>query len=120
MIPLKRVYEKFSIADGKRILVERLWPRGIRKNTPNVDVWMQRVAPSKELRKWYIHDPKRWVKFKKRYNAELRENKAALQLVEIARTTPVVLVYSTSDVKHSSAIVLKQFLEKRLNKARAE
>jgi uncharacterized protein YeaO (DUF488 family) len=121
MIIVKRIYEKFYITDGEKILVERLWPRGIRKNTPNVDLWMQRVAPSDELRKWYMHDPKKWMSFKKKYNAELRSSKAALQLLEIARhTDPITLVYSASDVRHSSALVLKQFLERRLRSAHAK
>jgi uncharacterized protein YeaO (DUF488 family) len=118
MILVRRVYEKFFITDGRRVLVERLWPRGIRRNTPNVDIWIKNVAPTTELRKWYGHDPKKWVEFKKRYNKELDTNKALDTLVKIAQSTdPVTLVYSAKDDKRNSAIVLKICLEKRLKKA---
>lgn len=117
MILVKRVYERFLITDGRRVLVERLWPRGIRRNTPNVDIWLKNVAPTTELRKWYMHDPKKWVRFKKRYLKELKDNKAMEHLVDIALSTdPVTLVYSTSDTKHNSALVLRQYLERRLKK----
>lgn len=117
MILVKRVYEKFLITDGRRVLVERLWPRGIRRNTPNVDIWLKNVAPTDELRKWYMRDPKKWVKFKKRYLKELVGNKAVEHLVDIALSTdPVTLVYSSSDHKHNSALILRRFLEKRLRK----
>ena len=117
MILVKRVYEKFFITDGRKVLVERLWPRGIRRNTPGVDIWLRNVAPTIELRKWYMHDPKKWVEFKRRYLAELKQNKAFEQLLKIALSTdPVTLVYSARDQKHNSAIVLKKFLEQRIAK----
>lgn len=117
MILVKRVYEKYSVVDGRRILVDRLWPRGIRRNTANVDIWLKNVAPSTELRKWFSHDPKKWVEFKRRYIKELRGNKTITQLVLIAQSTnPITLVYSTSDTKHNSAIVLQKFLEAELKK----
>ncbi|MGI0100853.1 MAG: DUF488 domain-containing protein [Candidatus Micrarchaeaceae archaeon] len=117
MILIKRVYEKFFITDGRRVLVERLWPRGIRRNTPNVDIWLKNVAPTTELRKWYMHDPKKWVSFKKRYLKELESNKAFEHLIKIAQSTdPVTLVYSARDERHNSAIVLRQYLERKLKK----
>lgn len=117
VILLKRVYEKALITDGRRVLVERLWPRGIRRNTPNVDIWLKNVAPSNELRKWYAHDPKKWVKFKQKYEKELDENKTVETLIKIILSTnPVTLVYSTSDHKHNSAIVLKHYIEKLFKK----
>lgn len=119
-ILVKRVYEKFLITDGRRVLVERLWPRGIRRNTPNVDIWLKNVAPSTELRKWYSHDPKKWVKFKQRYVKELKDNKTVDTLVKIIQSTnPVTLVYSTSDERHNSAIVLRQYLERKLKRIMA-
>lgn len=119
MILVKRVYEKFLITDGRRVLVERLWPRGIRRNTPNVDIWLKNVAPTQELRKWYMHDPKKWLSFKKKYLKELNGNRAFEHLLAIAESTdPVTLVYSASDTKHNSAIILKHYLEVKLNKAR--
>ncbi len=120
MILIKRVYEKFYVTDGMKVLVERLWPRGIRRNTPNVDIWLKNVAPTQELRKWYMHDPKRWAEFKRRYLNELKGSKAVEQLMRIALSTdPVTLVYSTSDTKHSSALVLHRYLDRLLRSARA-
>jgi uncharacterized protein YeaO (DUF488 family) len=119
MILLKRVYEKFLITDGRRVLVERLWPRGIRRNTPNVDIWLKNVAPTIELRKWYMHDPKKWVRFKQRYIKELDKSKAVETLLRIIQSTdPVTLVYSAKDEKRNSAIILRHYLEKRLKKAK--
>lgn len=117
MILVKRVYEKFLITDGKRVLVDRLWPRGIRRNTPNVDIWLKNVAPSDELRKWYMHDPKKWVEFKRRYIEELKENKTVEQLAYIIESTdPVTLVYASSDINRNSALILQHFMEKRVKK----
>ena len=116
MILIKRVYDKFLITDGRRILVDRLWPRGIRRNTPNVDIWLKNVAPSTELRKWFMHDPKKWVIFKRRYMKELEKNRAFEHLVAISKSTnPVTLVYATKD-RHSSAIVLQKYLERELKR----
>ena len=120
MILIKRVYEKFYVTDGMKVLVERLWPRGIRRNTPNVDIWLKNVAPTHELRKWYMHDPKKWAEFKKKYLNELKGSKAIEQLMRIALSTdPVTLVYSTSDTKHSSALILQRYLDRLLKSAKA-
>lgn len=117
MILVKRVYERYVVTDGMRILVDRLWPRGIRRNTPNVDVWLKNIGPSDELRKWYAHDPKKWVEFKRRYIEELRENKTVEQLLYLIESTdPVTLVYSSSDTRHNNAIVLQHFIEKRVKR----
>ncbi len=117
MILVKRVYDKFTVVDGKRVLVERLWPRGIRRNTANVDIWLKNVAPSDVLRKWFAHDPKKWAIFKKRYLAELKTNKTFDQLLMVASATdPVTLVYSASDTKHNSALVLQRYLESALKR----
>jgi uncharacterized protein YeaO (DUF488 family) len=119
MILIKRVYEKFTVTDGKRVLVERLWPRGIRRNTANVDIWLKNVAPTDVLRKWFAHDPKKWVMFKQRYLKELSGNKTFDQLLLIASATdPVTLVYSAKDQKHNSALVLQRYLENALKKKR--
>lgn len=119
MILVKRVYEKFYITDGRKVLVERLWPRGIRRNTPNVDIWLKNVAPTMELRKWYMHDPTKWMRFKKRYIKELQDNKAFETLMRIVLSTdPVTLVFSTKELKHNSAIILKWCIERRLKSAR--
>ncbi len=120
MMQLKRVYDKAEIRDGTRILVDRLWPRGIRRSTATIDLWMKDVAPSKELRKWYLHEPSRWPEFRKRYLMELRENRAFLKLIDIALTTdPLTLLYSSRDTKRNNAVVLFSLLNQRLKKLRA-
>jgi uncharacterized protein YeaO (DUF488 family) len=114
MIKLKRVYEDPSPEDGNRILVERLWPRGLRKERAAVDLWLKDVAPSAELRQWFGHDPARWKEFQKRYTAELRANKEAIQLLnQKAEEGPVTLVYAARDEAHNSALVLNRFLAGR-------
>lgn len=113
MILVKRVYERFLITDGRRVLVDRLWPRGIRRNTPNVDIWLKNVAPSDELRKWYMHDPKKWLKFKERYLGELKDNRAVEQLVKIAESTdPVTLVFASKEENRNNATILRAYLRK--------
>ena len=117
MIQLKRVYEKAEIKDGTRILVDRLWPRGIRRSTATVDLWMKDVAPSKELRKWYLHDPDKWPEFRRRYTSELRTSRAFQKLVDLALTTdPLTLLYASKDTKRNNAVVLLSMLSQRLKK----
>lgn len=114
MIKLKRAYEKPSGDDGLRVLVERLWPRGLSKERAAVDLWLKDVAPSTELRKWFGHDPARWEEFQKRYREELRENKDAVQeLRRKAKGGTVTLVYAARDEEHNGALVLKKFLQGR-------
>lgn len=110
-IKLKRVYEKPDAADGKRILVERLWPRGLTKAKAHVDLWMKDIAPSTELRKWFGHDPDRWAEFKKDYRSELRKNdeQVALLKKEIGKHM-ATLVYGARDEEHNAAVVLLEFL----------
>jgi uncharacterized protein YeaO (DUF488 family) len=112
MIQLKRAYEPASKDDGFRILVERLWPRGMSKQRAAVNLWMKEIAPSPELRSWYAHDVEKWAEFQKRYRAELRENPAVDELRSILREHKVVtFVYAAHDEEHNSALVLKEFLE---------
>jgi uncharacterized protein YeaO (DUF488 family) len=112
MIKLKRAYEAATPNDGVRILVERLWPRGVTKQRAKIDVWLKELAPSTELRKWYGHDPVRWLSFRKRYWAELRDQGNLLALLKlIAQDRTVTFVYAASDEQHNSAAALKQFLE---------
>jgi uncharacterized protein YeaO (DUF488 family) len=112
MIQLKRVYEKPARGDGLRVLVERLWPRGLSKERAAVGLWLKEVAPSPELRKWFGHDPARWEEFQKRYARELRENAEAVEVLkEKARKGTVTLVYAARDEEHNGALVLKRFLE---------
>jgi uncharacterized protein YeaO (DUF488 family) len=112
MISLKRVYNPYSPEDGQRILVERLWPRGISKEKAKIDKWMKDVAPSTELRIWYNHDIEKWIEFKKRYTKELQKNKTVVnQLKQLIKKTPTTFVFAAKDTKHNSAVVLKEFLE---------
>jgi uncharacterized protein YeaO (DUF488 family) len=115
MIQLKRSYDEPSKRDGLRILVERLWPRGIRKEKAAVDLWLKDLAPSTELRKWFNHDPEKWVEFRKRYWSEL-ERKGDLLVLLKHRTTEgaVTFVYAAHDEQHNSARALKEFLEERM------
>jgi uncharacterized protein YeaO (DUF488 family) len=112
MIQLKRAYEKASPDDGFRVLVERLWPRGVSKAEAHLDLWLRDVAPSTELRKWFGHDPAKWKEFQQRYRAELKDHKDALKLLrEKAREGTVTLVYGARDEEHNGALVLKKLLE---------
>jgi len=112
---LKRVYDPTDSSDGRRFLVERLWPRGMKKESLAMEGWLKDVAPGAELRKWFGHDPARWDEFQQRYAAELENNPAALlPLLEAARQGTVTLLYSSHDQQHNSARVLKGFLTKRL------
>ena len=112
MLKLKRVYEAPSKEDGFRILVERLWPRGITKDRAAVDLWLKEVAPSPELRKWFAHDPAKWEEFRRRYEKELEKKTDEIQLlVNKSREGTVTLVYAAQDQEHNSALILKQHLE---------
>lgn len=112
---LKRAYEKPSAEDGKRILVERLWPRGLRKENAKVDEWLKEVSPSTELRKWYSHDQAKWTEFKTRYWSELDAEKVAvLGLAEESRVQRVTLLFGSKEEKLNSAAALKEYIETRI------
>ncbi len=112
MIQVKRVYEKPSRADGVRILVDRLWPRGLTKERAAVSMWLKDVAPSTELRQWFGHDPARWKEFQVRYRKELKEKKDALDVLKkTSKEHTVTLVYGARDESHNEAIILKRVLE---------
>lgn len=111
MIRLKRIYEPKAAADGFRVLVDRLWPRGIRKQDADIDLWLKDVAPSPELRRWFGHDPVRWAEFSRRYRAELRGKEEALaELREKAEGQTVTLLYGANDEEHNQAVVLREVL----------
>ena len=115
MIRLKRVYEPPGRDDGRRFLVERLWPRGMKKESLAMEGWLKDVAPSNDLRQWFGHDPAKWEEFQQRYAAELESNPAALEpLLEAAREGTVTLLYSAHDREHNNVQTLKSFLNKRL------
>jgi uncharacterized protein YeaO (DUF488 family) len=120
MVRLKRAYEPADPADGYRVLVERLWPRGLRKEEAHFE-WMKDIAPSDSLRKWFHHDPDRWTEFQERYAHELGADVARQELdglVRRARTETVTLVYSAHDEEHNNAAVLKNQIERRLRRKR--
>ena len=111
-IQLKRVYELPQATDGKRILIDRLWPRGLTKEKAKIDLWLKDIAPSTELRKWFGHDPAKWNEFKKRYYEELkRNNEVVSKLVELIRNGKITLVYGARDEEHNDAVELKEYLE---------
>ena len=111
VINIKRVYEKPAQEDGTRILVDRLWPRGLTKEKAGVDVWLKEIAPSTALRHWFGHDPDKWAEFQKRYHEELKKNPAQVALLkEQAKNGAVTLVYGAKDEEHNEALVLKKLL----------
>lgn len=115
MIKLKRVYELANKNDGYRVLVDRLWPRGLTKEKAQVDLWLKDIAPSTELRKWFGHDSSKWSEFKKRYHNELKENPIAVaQLVDLLEKRDITVVYGANDEIHNEAVVLKEYLEKEI------
>jgi len=117
MIRLKRAYDSPAPEDVERILVERLWPRGVSKERAAIDLWMKEIAPSAELRKWFSHDLAKWEEFVERYRAELAEKPELLaELREKARHGTVTLIYAARDEAHNSAVVLREFLEAGKNR----
>lgn len=112
MLKLKRAYEKPERSDGQRILVDRLWPRGVSKEKAKLHLWLKDVAPSAELREWFGHDPKKWAEFKKKYRAELKGKKELLmQIKKLAGEGTVTLVYGSKEERYNDAVALKSFLK---------
>ena len=119
MINLKRVYESTRKDDGKKFLVERLWPRGVKKTALADALWLKDVAPSTELRKWFDHDPRKWAEFQRRYQAELKQHEEDLEpILQSARHGSVTLLYSSHDTEHNNAVVLRDYLERNLESGR--
>ena len=113
-IKVKRAYEAPDKSDGTRILVDRLWPRGLTKKKAAIDLWLKEIAPTTELRQWFGHDPDKWQRFRGRYETEIRHNTDLLQRLEHeAREGTITLIYGARDEKHTEALVLKQMLERR-------
>ncbi len=112
MLRIKRIYDAPDDEDGLRVLIDRLWPRGLSKDAAHVDLWLKDVAPSTELRKWFAHDPDKWAEFRQRYVAELRDQSEALsQLRAQMRKGRVTLLFGAKDEAHNNAVVLKALLE---------
>ena len=115
MIRVKRIYEEPSDQDGFRILVDRLWPRGLRKSEARLDLWMKEIAPENRLRRWFSHDPEKWEEFRKCYLKELEQKEEYVQeLLDKARETDLTLLYAAKDETFNNATVLKEYLESRL------
>lgn len=118
MIELKRAYEAANRQDGKRLLVERLWPRSVKKQSLRLDGWLKDVAPSAGLRRWFGHDPEKWQEFQRRYVRELNSNREAWEpILGAARRGRVTLVYSSHDTEHNNAVVLRRYLDTKLARA---
>ena len=110
-IKIKRVYEKPDKTDGFRVLVDRLWPRGLTKEKAAVDLWLKDIAPSTELRKWFNHEPEKWKEFIKKYQIELKENKESVSLLkDYAKKGSVTLIYGARDQEHNEALIIKNFI----------
>jgi uncharacterized protein YeaO (DUF488 family) len=117
MIQIKRVYEAAAKTDGERFLVERLWPRGMKKETLQMTGWPKEVAPSDTLRRWFNHDPTKWKEFQRRYRVELDGKPEAWQpLLDAAESNDVTLLFSAHDLEHNNAVTLKAYLDKQLKR----
>ncbi|ROR32586.1 DUF488 domain-containing protein [Inmirania thermothiophila] len=117
MIRTRRVYLPPGPGDGVRVLVDRLWPRGLARKAAAVDLWLREVAPSDALRRWYGHDPARWARFVRRYHAELEARPEAVdRLLALAREGPVTLLFAARDTERNNAVALRAFLEARLRR----
>lgn len=111
-IAIKRVYEPAADSDGQRVLVDRLWPRGVRKDYAKLDEWLKEIAPSDELRKWFGHDPELWTEFQQRYREELKgKGEAVEQLRCLVAKGKVTLLFAAHDEKHNNAVVLADYLK---------
>jgi len=118
VIGLKRAYDSPGANDGRRFLVERLWPRGMKKESLRLDAWLRDVAPSDGLRRWFGHDPKKWAEFQRRYFDELDENMDAWEPIRNAARRRITFVYSAHDTEHNNAVALKTYLESKMGKTR--
>ena len=115
MIKLQRVYESTEKDDGKKFLVERLWPRGVKKTALADAIWLKDVAPTTQLRKWFGHDPRKWAEFQRRYRTQIKEREGALEpILQASRHGTVTLLYSSHDTVHNNAVVLRDYLERKL------
>lgn len=120
MLRLRRVYEPPARSDGRRILVDRLWPRGLSKKTAAIDEWMKEIAPSTELRQWFAHDPAKWAEFQRRYKQELRAHADLVRdIAKRASHGTVTLVYGARDETHNDAVVLAAVARRRMARARS-
>lgn len=113
LLGIKRIYEKPDITDGQRMLVDRLWPRGVKKSTSNIDIWLKEIGPSDELRKWFSHEPEKWEEFKLRYRKELEGSKVFLDLLKTLKESDITFVYSSKDTEHNNAVALAEIVKEK-------
>ncbi len=114
MIQIKRAYDEVETSDGRRILVDRLWPRGINREALKIEAWIKEVAPSDELRRWFGHDPEKWQEFEQRYFAELAKKPESWQpILAASKEGKITLLFGAKDSQHNNAVALKEYLEKR-------
>ncbi|MGI0141777.1 MAG: DUF488 domain-containing protein [Candidatus Micrarchaeales archaeon] len=114
LLGIKRIYDKAEVTDGKRVLVDRLWPRGVKKSTSNVDEWLKEVAPSDELRKWFSHDPEKWEEFKHKYRKEVEGTKAFTEILKMVKESDVTFIFAAKDTEHNNAVALAEFVKEKL------
>jgi uncharacterized protein YeaO (DUF488 family) len=117
MIKTKRAYDHYEASDGLRFLIDRLWPRGIKKDELKVESWLRDIAPSNELRKWFSHDRSKWEEFKKRYLQEIKDKPDYRKLIDIAKKKDITLVYSSKEEVYNNATALKEFIENELKES---
>jgi len=116
MIKIKRVYDQSSQDDGKRILIDRLWPRGLKKEDAQIDEWLKEIAPSNELRKWFNHDPNKWSEFKKKFFTELLGKRDMVEgIINTARKGTVTLLFGSKEERFNNAVALKEYIDSRMN-----
>ncbi len=121
MVKTKRIYDPPASEDGKRVLIDRLWPRGIKKEEARIDEWLRDIAPSTELRKWFSHDPAKWEEFRKRYKKELSNNAELLKKLKAEADNGIItLLFAARDAEHANAAVLKEVLDKRSRNPKTE
>lgn len=112
-LKVKRVYDEPAKSDGHRVLVDRIWPRGLKKSEARIDEWLREIAPSTGLRKWFKHDPAKWEQFKKKYTVELRNHRIEVEkLAHESRKRSVTLLFGAKDTAHNNAVALKEYLER--------
>ena len=118
MLRMKRVYDPAAVADGQRILVDRLWPRGLSKAKAKVDEWLKDIAPTTELRRWFAHDPAKWPEFERRYKRELRAHRTLIgDIARRAMRGPITIVFAARDEDHNDAVVLATLIRSRMKRA---
>lgn len=111
-LKIKRAYDQPEKSDGRRVLVDRIWPRGLKKSEAGIDEWLKEIAPSTALRKWFSHDPTKWAQFKNKYAAELKEHRGEVEkLARESRKQSVTLVFGAKDTAHNNALALKEYIE---------